>query len=124
MAYQEQAHILNAQGIQVVNIKPAKAYEVGEIIVLGNYAYVCPMATNEATLNIGVNAWGGEYISCHTDAAIAENSDVFWNATAKKFTITAAGAVHFGRVSAGCGCTEAGGYITIIHCPNGTTLGN
>lgn len=116
------AELIVLQGVQKVNIRPTKAMTSGEIIVYDGYPYVTPLEVLEDMVNVGFNAWGGEYRSECTDAAMS-GGDVYWDAENEKFTQTKAGAVHFGRITPGCGCGKAGGSICVIHAPNGTVQG-
>lgn len=113
--------LLVSQGVQKVNIRPTSAMAAGSIAIFDGYPYVTPNEIIADSVNAGFNAWGGEYRSSETDAAMT-GGDVYWDAENEKFSQTASGAVHFGRITPGCGCTEAGGPICVIHNPNGTVL--
>lgn len=121
MAFIEYARKVTGQGVQVINWKPTGEYEPTEIIVLDGRPHVTDVPIRTDMVNVGINAWGGEYCSSLTDAAMT-GGDVYWDSENEKFTQTATGAVHFGYITPGCGCTAAGGRICVVHCPNGTAL--
>jgi hypothetical protein len=113
----------------------ATVYKAGDVVVVGNCPFVFSQdlpAFTGGTVQDSVSVMDGIY-TCMADGAISPGNDVWWDATNKKVTLTAAGNKHFGKCVAGpagglegVGPAADGDTAYVLHCPaliaSGTNL--
>ena len=97
----------------MVDHTPGSAVALGEVIVVGDRAFVAHNAI-AASEKSAVAAGGGVY-QFTADAAIAAGKTVYWDNTAKKVTETSAGNTKIGTLTPDSSSAADGDSVNVIH---------
>ena len=106
----------------------ATARAAGDVVVIGAIPCVAHAPNPQFTGGTTVDALavGGGIYECATDGTGVPGDEVFWDATNKKITATAAGNTHFGIMVAGPTFLLSGAapgsdldLCWVYHCPKG-----
>lgn len=108
-----EAQFRTGQPLPVTNYTPASAIAAGEVVVIGNAAFVAHDAI--AANTPGTLYAGGGIYRLTAGEAIATGMKVYWNNTTNKVVETANGNIVLGVVCPGSSAAADGDAIDVIH---------
>jgi len=94
---------------------PGSAVAVGAVVVTNGIPEVAHL--DIAASKIGALSRGGGVYKMTADGAVSANARVYWDATASKVTLTAAGNTHFGYLTDDSSAAADGDSVFVFHQP-------
>lgn len=101
---------------QMVDYTPGSAVSAGDVVVIGDHAFVAHLDIAAAAK--GALAAGGGIYKVMAGEAIAECKRVWWDNTNNKVVETAAGNKFFGITIPGSSAAADEDYVYVLHLPN------